>query len=105
MKQIPNYIRDKQKEGNFASICPQALQELAIIHLEGDEKYGYANWIKLKKTPLISFRYDTVNHILKHLILYCLGDRKEKHLAKVMWGCQALIHHDEKCKHQEILTK
>jgi len=92
------YRRDKQVEGNFATICPVSMMELALICLEGDEKYGYFNWINVE--DMTKFKYDTINHIMKHLELYRSGDRSEKHLAKVMWGCMAIIHHDKKCGHQ-----
>lgn len=82
---------------HYHSLCPTAIQQLAEIHLEGDTRYGLHNWTEGEKANI---KNDAVNHMLAHLMKYMQGDRSEKHMAKIMWGCAAIIHHDSGCEHQ-----
>jgi len=70
---------------NFHSISPHALRRLAMIHFEGDTRYGYCNW--RKGMPYSNI----VNHIFNHFCLFLSGDRSEDHIAKTMWGCGAIM--------------
>ncbi len=96
----PKYTRE-DIPSNFHSICPAAERELALICKEGDEHYGEWNWTNVDNIE--RFRRDTIKHLMAHLNSYRTGDRSELHLGKVMWGCMALIHHRENCKHEEGL--
>jgi hypothetical protein len=67
-----------------------ALRRLAMVYTEGCKKYAPRNW---EKGILYSEMY---NHLQEHLQKYKEGDRTEDHLAKVAWGCFALIFYDSK---------
>jgi hypothetical protein len=67
-----------------------ALRRLAKIYTEGCKKYAPRNW---EKGILYSEMYD---HLLEHLQKYKEGDRTEDHLAKVAWGCFAMMFYDNK---------
>ena len=84
----------------FVNICPRAEQELSLICTEGLEKHN-DSW-RYTKDPK-SFQAERLNHLLKHLNNYRQsGDFEE--IAKVMWGCMAMIHFDTGCKCQEIFA-
>ena len=105
-KEQKSYTRDNSSLPHFHSICSTAERELALICTEGDNRYGEFNWCFLEKTnKVIELKKDAIQHIKNHLNLYQLGDRAENHLAKIMWGCMAMIHHDSNCKHHETFKK
>lgn len=95
----PKYTRDNQGVDHFSSICPIALSRLAKIHTEGDERYGRDNWTAV--TDMEKFKIDVWDHLMRHQFLYLSGDRKEDHLAKMVWGLNALMHYESKCRHRE----
>ena len=66
-------------------IPPEALLELGEVFGEGAITHGDDNWKKGMPNAVV------VNHMLRHLLLYLQGDRKELHLGKVMFGCCVLI--------------
>ena len=70
-------------------ISPIALRRLARTYAEGAKKYGDYNW--LKGIP----GSDLVNRIIRHLMLFLLGDQSEDHLAHAAWNIFALIHFQE----------
>jgi hypothetical protein len=73
-------------------IPPCALRELAEVYAEGAVAHGDNNWKKGMDDGVI------VNHALEHLMKYLEGDRKEKHLGKVMWAMSAMIWNREEKK-------
>lgn len=73
-------------EWRFDLIPPLVIRELAAIYEEGAKKYGPSKYIE-KPLPFSVL----VNHLMNHLLLYCSGDRSEKHLAKVMWGVATMM--------------
>jgi len=95
---MKKYSRDKIK-GNFSSICPTAMRRLALIHTEGDNHYGRMNWVNVD--DISKFKLDTIDHAMNHLMSYLSGNKEEDHLAKIVWGMNALMHHEDNCKHQE----
>lgn len=62
------------------------LRALAEIFEEGAQKYGPSAY----RNKPIKFS-NLVNHLENHLNLYKMGDRSEKHLAKVAWAVAAMI--------------
>lgn len=99
------YTRDNEEIPHFQSICPTALRSLAEICTEGDNRYGEFNWCKVTPEESYKLKKDAIQHIDNHFNLYRSGDRTENHLAKVMWGCMAMIHHDKNCSHQTDFIK
>lgn len=93
------YSRDNSAIPHFQSICPSALRELAEVCKEGEIRYGEFNWCDLDFDKMVLLKKDAIQHLLNHLNLYHSGDRKENHLAKIMWGCMVMIHYDNMCKH------
>lgn len=73
----------------FDLISPIALRRLARTCAEGAAKYGEHNW--LKGIPVS----DLLNHAIRHIVLFLLGDSTEDHLAHAMWNLMAAIHFDE----------
>jgi len=73
----------------FDLISPIGLRRLAETYQEGAEKYGDNNW---KKGFPAS---DTLNHTIRHIYLWLLGDRGEDHLAHAAWGLFAVMHFEE----------
>ena len=70
-------------------IPPEAWLELGEVFGEGAITHGDDNWKKGMPNAVV------VNHMLRHLLLYLQGDRKELHLGKVMFGCCVLIWNRE----------
>jgi len=97
------YTRENKDIPHYSSVCPTAEKQLANIHKEGDARYGIDNWTVVE--DLEKFRRDVFDHAREHMNLYLLGDRSENHLAKVMWGMAALIHHDTDCQHHDTIKK
>ena len=98
------YSRDNSSVPHFQSICPAAERALALICTEGDVRYGEFNWCG-SEVNVEELKKDAIQHLKNHLNLYLVGDRKEDHLAKIMWGCMAMIHHDKNCQHQVDFIK
>lgn len=67
-------------------ISPHILQALAETYAEGAAKYGDDNWLKGIPSK------DLMNHAMRHLVLWQLGDTTEDHLAHAMWNLGAIIH-------------
>lgn len=70
-------------------IPPEAWLELGEVFGEGAITHGDENWKRGMPNAV------AVNHMLRHLLLYLKGDRKELHLGKVMFGCCVLIWNRE----------
>lgn len=70
----------------FDLISPHILQALAETYAEGAKKYGDDNWLKGIPSK------DLMNHALRHINLWQLGDTSEDHLAHAMWNLGAIIH-------------
>ncbi len=70
----------------FDLISPHILQALAETYAEGAQKYGDDNWLKGIPSK------DLMNHALRHINLWQLGDASEDHLAHAMWNLGAIIH-------------
>ncbi len=74
---------------DYDEISPHGLDALAQVCREG-HKHGKGNWREHPQPEHI-----VINHMMAHLNEYRKGDRSEDHLAKVAWGCFALIHYRE----------
>ena len=70
---------------DFTSIPLIGLLAVARTSGEGADKYGRYNY--MKGMPV----HDLLNHVLRHIILYLLGDRSEPHLPHAAWGLLAAI--------------
>ena len=70
----------------FDLIPPLALRRLADVYGEGAVKYGESEYLSrvLKASNVI-------NHMVNHLLLFMVGDKKEDHAAKVAWGAFTLM--------------
>jgi hypothetical protein len=83
-------VRSKDADGErYDLITPYGLRRLAQTYAEGARKYGDHNW--LKGIP----GSDLINHAIRHLVLYQMGDNSEDHLAHAAWNIFALIHFEE----------
>lgn len=79
----------EQGANDWTALSWIALRRIAAIYTEGADRYGTNNW-----RQGLTFS-DTVNHLMEHLTLYLLGDRSADHLAKVAWGCMALMEFEQ----------
>lgn len=71
---------------HFHSVSPYGLRRLAMIHHEGDTRYGYNNWRKGMPHSNI------INHLINHLMIYLQeGNRNQDNLAKIAWACFTLM--------------
>lgn len=90
-------MANSEKLGTMMQMIPfSALEALGRIFKEG-LKYGRNNW---KNKPDADFIEERANHAIRHLMLWCNGDRQEEHLAKVMWFATTTIELLQ--KHPEI---
>ena len=80
--------RDADDE-RYDLITPIGLRRLAQTCAEGAAKYSDHNWEK--GLPGSS----TVNHALRHVNLWLMGDNTEDHLAHAAWNLLALMHFEE----------
>jgi hypothetical protein len=77
------------EDERFDLISPVGLRRLAQTCAEGAMKYGDYNW--QKGLPASS----TVNHALRHINLWMMGDNNEDHLAHAAWNLLAIMHFEE----------
>lgn len=70
-------------------ISPHMLQAPAETYAEGSAKYGDDNWLKGIPSK------DLMNHAMRHLVLWQLGDTSEPHLAHAIWNLGAIIHFEK----------
>lgn len=70
----------------FHLISPIALARLAATYREGSNKYGDFNWTKGFPPG------ECLNHALRHISYYLLGDRSEDHLSHAAWNLFAVMH-------------
>ena len=83
-------VRSDDAEDTRYDLIPQVgLRRLAETCAEGAKKYGERNWER--GFPATSL----VNHALRHLNLWLLGDGTEDHLAHGTWNLLALMHFEE----------
>ncbi len=76
-------------KGAYELISPIALRRLAQLLERGAVKYEARNWEK--GSPMSRLMQSTI----RHLFQYLEGARDEDHLAAGMWGCMAMIHHED----------
>lgn len=83
-------VRSDDAETTRYDLIPQVgLRRLAETCAEGAKKYGERNWER--GFPATSL----VNHALRHLNLWLLGDASEDHLAHGAWNLLALMQFEE----------
>jgi len=70
-------------------ITPIGLRRLARVYAKGAQRYGARNWEKgIPASNLI-------NHALRHITLYLLGDTSEDHVVHAAWNLLAVAHFEE----------
>jgi len=70
---------------DFTSLPLVGLIGVARTAAEGAEKYGRLNYMRGFTVP------DLLNHTIRHITLYLLGDRSEPHLEHSAWGALAAV--------------
>ena len=70
-------------------ITPIGLRRLALTCAEGEAKYGAHNGTKRIPASCL------INHALRHVNLWLMGDNTEDHLAHATWNLLATIHFEE----------
>ncbi len=70
---------------DFTSLPLVGLIGVARTAAEGASKYGRHNY--LKGFPV----HDLLNHAIRHITMYLLGDRSEPHLEHGAWGMLAAV--------------
>lgn len=70
-------------------ITPIGLEAVARTCAEGAKKYGERNWEKGMPVAVM------LNHALRHIFKFLLGDRSEDHLAHAAWNLLGAIHSDK----------
>jgi hypothetical protein len=78
----------------FDLIDPYGMRRLAAVYHEGATIHGDRNWEAGMPT------HDIMNHMEHHRNLYMQGDRSEDHIAKIAWGCFAIMRME--AKHKEL---
>jgi len=76
-------------KGRYDLISPFALRRVALHYEAGAAKYADRNWEKG-----IPFGR-CIDSAKRHLDQYLMGERKEDHLAAVVWNIMAIIHYEE----------
>ncbi len=78
---------------DFLSMPLIGLIGMARTTFEGGGKYGRFNY--MKGIPA----HVCVNHAIRHLVMWGMGDRSEPHLSHAMWNCaaaeQSMVLHPE----------
>ena len=70
---------------DFASLPLIGLIGVARTAAEGAAKYGRFNY-------MLGFPvHDLLNHAIRHIVMFLLGDRSEPHLEHAAWGLLAAI--------------
>ena len=70
-------------------ITPVGLRRLAMTYARGASRYGARNWEKgIPASNLL-------NHAIRHIVLYMLGDKSEDHLVHAAWNLLAIVHFEE----------
>jgi hypothetical protein len=84
-------IRSDDADHVRFDLIPQAgLRRLAETCAEGAVKYGPRNWEAGIPASVM------LNHALRHIHLYLVGDDTEDHLAHGAWNLLALCDYEEK---------
>lgn len=79
--------RSKDADGvRFDLLSPIVLMNLAATFAEGAHKYGEHNYQKGFKISGL------LNHAMRHIQLFLLGDTSEDHLGHAAWNINAAIH-------------
>lgn len=68
---------------DFLSMPLIGLIGMARTTFEGGSKYGRFNYMKGMPAHVC------VNHAIRHLVMWGMGDRSEPHLSHAMWNCAA----------------
>ncbi len=85
---VEKAVRSNDADGTaYHLISPIALARLAATYREGSNKYGDHNWEK--GFPI----GDCINHALRHINYFNVGDRSEDHLAHAAWNLFAIMHY------------
>lgn len=81
--------KSEKVPGGKRYIPLSAMEAVGAIFLEGVPKYGENNW----KQGVFDrgYQMERWEHADRHLHLWAEGDRKEPHLAKVLWFCATQI--------------
>lgn len=83
-------VRSSDAESTrYDLISPIGLRRLAETYAEGAKKYSDHNWLKGFPSSCI------LNHLMKHVDQWRMGDKSEDHLAHAAWGLFALMHFEE----------
>ena len=77
--------RNKVGKTRLDLIPPEALEELGEVFGEGAITHGDENWKKGMPNSVV------INHMMIHFLKWQKGDRDERHIGKVMFGCCVLI--------------
>ena len=86
-KPTPSAVRSGDADGvAYHLISPIGLARLAATYREGSDKYGDYNWTKGLSIG------ECLNHALRHIFYYLLGDRSEDHLAHAAWNLFTVMH-------------
>jgi hypothetical protein len=80
-------------ETRFDLIPQVGLRRVAETCAEGAAKYGERNWEAGIPASVM------LNHALRHLHLYLVGDAAEDHLAHAAWNILALCDYEERRPH------
>lgn len=73
---------------DFTALPLVGLIGVARTASEGATKYGRLNY--MQGMPV----HDTLNHSIRHVVMYLLGDRSEPHLEHAAWGLLASIQQE-----------
>lgn len=85
--------RDSDKGKIDYTLIPiPALKRIGRHYMNGADKYGRGNWLKLD-TPEDIERYK--QSMFRHLIQYLDGEKNEDHLAAVVWNAMSLLYFEE----------
>lgn len=90
------FLPDGAKQSKLDERCdllpPRALLAVSRVLHEGAEKYGENNWFTIPVTSHL-------NHMVRHVFKYFMGDRSEKHLEHA--ACRALMALDKFLRDEE----
>lgn len=77
-------------KGRYDLIPPSALRRVAQHFENGAEKYAERNWEKGVSQS------DCMDSLLRHAQEYLDGDRREDHLAAVIWNAMVMMDQEKK---------
>lgn len=93
-------VRDTDEDkSRYDLIDPIMLTRLADLMTRGAKKYGEDNW----KNGIHVKRY--YGSALRHLMQWAMGDKKEDHLAAIIFNVMGIICTIEWCKEGKLPLK